>query len=321
MGKQNRKLRFIDLFCGIGGFRIAFENAGCECVWSCDWDRFSQLTYAANFGDIPHGDIRSIPIASIPKHDILCAGFPCQPFSIAGVSKKLSLGRKHGFQDEKQGNLFFSIADILDFHQPQAFVLENVKHLKNHDNGRTFNIINDVLTERLGYTVYYEIIDSKSVVPQHRERIFLVGFKPGRNFGFPDFNGGGPKLSSILEKKVPSKYTLSDHLWEYLQEYAKKHKSSGNGFGYGLFGKNDIARTLSARYHKDGSEILISQGLGKNPRRLTPRECARLMGFPDDFNIPVSDTQAYRQFGNSVVVPVIERIAESVTRTLKNRNG
>jgi DNA (cytosine-5)-methyltransferase 1 len=319
--QAKRKLRFIDLFCGIGGFRIAFERAGAECVFSSDWDKHSQITYEANFGEKPHGDIHSVAVADIPKHDILCAGFPCQPFSIAGVSKKLSLGRKHGFQDLKQGNLFFSIADIIDHHQPAAFVLENVKNLKNHDKGHTFDVIYRTLTEALGYTVYFKIIDAQKVVPQHRERIFIVGFKPWRYFEFPTYPPEGPKLSSILEDEVAPKYTLTDHLWKYLQDYAAKHRAAGNGFGFGLFTADDVARTLSARYHKDGAEILISQGRGKNPRRLTPRECARLMGFPKDFKIPVSDTQAYRQFGNSVVVPVVERLAASVVGCMNRPTG
>ena len=309
--------RFIDLFCGIGGFRIAFERAGGKCVFSSDYDKFSQLTYEANFGELPHGDIHGVAVADIPAHDVLCAGFPCQPFSIAGVSKKLSLGRKHGFDDVKQGNLFFSIADILDYHRPAAFVLENVKNLKGHDGGKTFDIIHRTLTEALGYTVYYKIIDAQSVVPQHRERIFIVGFREWRDFEFPSFPADGPKLGSILDPKPDPKYTLSDHLWNYLQNYAAKHRAAGNGFGFGLVTAHDIARTLSARYHKDGSEILIEQSGGRVPRRLTPRECARLMGYPDSFKIVVSDTQAYRQFGNSVVVPVVERIASAVLRTLR----
>lgn len=315
--KKLRKLRFVDIFCGIGGFRVAFERAGCECVWSCDWDVHSQKTYEANFGEKPHDDIHTVAVADIPKHDILCAGFPCQPFSIAGVSKKLSLGRKHGFDDEKQGNLFFSLAEIIDYHQPSAFVLENVKNIRGHDKGRTFDIIYRTLTEALGYKVFWKIIDAQSVVPQHRERIFIVGFKPARTFEFPIFPEKGPSIETILESKVPEKYILTDHLWQYLQNYAAKHKAAGNGFGFGLVGKNGIARTLSARYYKDGSEILISRGNGKNPRRLTPRECCRIMGFPDDFRIPVSDMQAYKQFGNSVVVPVVERIAVQILNTLK----
>lgn len=314
---QAGRYRFIDLFCGIGGFRIAFERAGARCVFSSDWDKYSQQTYAANFGETPHGDIHTIAVADIPSFDILCAGFPCQPFSIAGVSKKLSLGRKHGFEDEKQGNLFFEIANIIDFHRPAAFVLENVKNLKSHDKGRTFEIIFNTLTDALGYRVFHQIIDARSVVPQHRERIFLVGFRESRFFEFPEFPKTGPKLSNILDLEVDGKYGLTDHLWTYLQNYAKKHQAAGNGFGFGLFTGSDVARTLSARYFKDGSEILISRGPKRTPRRLTPRECCRLMGFPSDFKIPVSDTQAYRQFGNSVVVPVVERIAKSVVESLQ----
>jgi len=315
--EEKADFKFIDLFCGIGGFRLAFERAGGKCVFSSDWDKYSRQTYAANFGEEPYGDIHKIAVADIPSHDILCAGFPCQPFSIAGVSKKISLGRKHGFDDEKQGNLFFSIAEIIDYHQPAAFVLENVKNLCRHDKGRTFQIIYNTLTDALGYQVYWKVIDAKKVVPQHRERIFLVGFKPGRKFDFPEFPAEGPKLASILEPKVPEKYTLTDHLWTYLQNYAEKHRLAGNGFGFGLVTGRDSTRTLSARYHKDGSEILVSQGAKKNPRRLTPRECARLMGYPDSFKITVSDTQAYRQFGNSVVVPVVEGVAQAVIGALK----
>lgn len=315
LGKPDKPV-FIDLFCGIGGFRMAFERAGCHCAWSSDWDLHSRQTYSANFGHEPHGDIHSIAVADIPRHDILCGGFPCQPFSIAGVSKKQSLGRKHGFQDEKQGNLFFSIADILDFHRPAAFVLENVKNLKSHDKGHTFAIIRDTLTNALGYTVYDKVIDARSVVPQHRERIFIVGFREPRDFEWPQFPEHGPKLASILEPVPSEKYILTDHLWEYLQKYAAKHKAAGNGFGFGLVTPNDTTRTLSARYYKDGSEILLSRGPGRTPRRLTPRECARLMGYPDSFRIVVSDMQAYRQFGNSVVVPVIERIAKAVVKAL-----
>ncbi len=308
--------RFIDLFCGIGGFRIAFEKARARCVFSCDWDKYSRITYLANFREEPFGDIHKMAVADIPEFDILCAGFPCQPFSIAGVSKKLSLGRKHGFQDRAQGNLFFDIVDIISYHKPEAFVLENVKHLQRHDKGRTFDIIYRALTDALGYKVHYRIIDAQSLVPQHRERIFIVGFKEDRPFKFPEFPKEGPKLEKILDREVPAKYTLTDHLWKYLQDYARKHQAAGNGFGFGLVTGRDVARTLSARYYKDGSEILISQGKGRNPRRLTPRECARLMGYPEEFKIEVSDTQAYRQFGNSVVVPVIERVAVAVMDAL-----
>jgi len=311
------KLRFIDLFCGIGGFRIAFERAGCECVFSCDWDKHSQETYAANFDDVPVGDIHTVASSKIPAHDILCAGFPCQPFSIAGVSKKNSLGEAHGFAEKKQGNLFFELARIIRDRRPRAFLLENVKNLKSHDKGRTWQVIHKTLTEELDYTVYHKIIDAQSVVPQHRERIFIVGFDTARYFEFPQFPKEGPRLASILDPHPPAKYTLTDHLWEYLQKYAKKHAAKGNGFGFGLVTGASVTRTLSARYYKDGSEILVSQGAGKNPRRLTPIECAFLLGYPADFKIPVSDTQAYRQFGNSVVVPVVERLAKAIVESLQ----
>lgn len=313
----NGSHRFIDLFCGIGGFHRAFEKHGGHCVFASDWDKYSQVTYRANFPNTPLiGDITKVAVEDIPEHDVLCAGFPCQPFSLAGVSKKNSLGRKHGFEDERQGNLFFNIAAILDHHRPAAFVLENVKNLKSHDKGRTFKTIHEILTKDLGYYVSYKIIDAQSVVPQHRERIFIVGFREPRYFEWPEFPKEGPKLGEVLDDKVEDKYTLTDHLWTYLQNYARKHQEAGNGFGFGLTNKHGIARTLSARYHKDGSEILIAQGRGKNPRRLTPRECARLMGYPEKHKIIVSDTQAYRQFGNSVVVPVVERVAKAVITAL-----
>lgn len=313
--------KFVDLFCGIGGFRIAFEQAGCKCVFSSDWNEKAQDTYQANFGERPQGDIYSVADNDIPAHNILCAGFPCQPFSIAGVSKKVSLGRTHGFADEEQGNLFFKLADLIDHHRPDAFVLENVKNLKSHDKGKTFGIIWETLTKHLKYHVYQSVIDARCFVPQHRERVFLVGFREPRHFDFPELPREGPKLGSILETKVSDKYTLSDHLWKYLRNYAAKHKAAGNGFGYGLVTERDVARTLSARYYKDGSEILVSQGSHKNPRRLTPRECARLMGFPDSFHIPVSDTQAYKQFGNSVVVPVVTALAKAVVDALEKPVG
>ncbi len=313
------RFKFIDLFCGIGGFHIAFSKQGGQCVFASDWDKHAQLSYEANHGVKPVGDITQVPVAKIPAHTVLCAGFPCQPFSIAGVSKKNSLGRKHGFEDERQGNLFFNIAAILDHHRPEAFVLENVKNLRSHDKGNTFRVIMDILQNKLGYHVVEpRIIDAKPWVPQHRERIFIVGFRDEAardRFQWPKPPALGPKLEKVLQDRVPEKYTLTDHLWSYLQNYAAKHKAAGNGFGYGLVGPDDVARTLSARYYKDGSEILVRQGRGCNPRRLTPEECALLMGY-EDFNIVVSDTQAYRQFGNSVVVPVVEAIARSVSAAL-----
>lgn len=321
------KFTFIDLFAGIGGMRIAYEQSGGKCVYSSEWNKFSQKTYEANFGEIPDGDITKVYAEDIPDHDILVAGFPCQPFSIAGVSKKNSLGRATGFEDKTQGTLFFDVCRILKAKRPKAFMLENVKNLKSHDHGRTFQIILESL-EELDYQVFYDILDGQNFVPQHRERIIIIGFdrkRYGKDIPF-EFNitpvEPKPVLKDILEENVDSKYTLTDHLWEYLQNYAAKHKAAGNGFGYGMAPLDGVSRTLSARYYKDGSEVLIAQE-GKNPRRLTPRECARLQGFPDSFVIPVSDLQAYKQFGNSVVVPLMKNLAELVTDTLStldNRN-
>jgi DNA (cytosine-5)-methyltransferase 1 len=316
-----RQLTFIDLFAGIGGTRLAFEAAGCKCVFSSEWDKFAQQTYEANFGEKPHGDIHKISSAEIPDHDILVAGFPCQPFSISGITKKNALGRPHGFDDPTQGTLFFELKRIINDKRPMAFLLENVKHLKRHDQGRTFQVIMHALADELGYDVHEEVFDAIDYVPQHRERIFIVGFRKPVLFEFPHRNPvKRPKFRDILEKNVPDKYTLTDHLWNYLQAYAKKHKEKGNGFGYGLTDLDGIARTMSARYHKDGAEILIPQNSGKNPRRLTPRECAHLMGFTQlrpDFKIPVSDTQAYRQFGNSVVVPLVHDIALEIVKIIR----
>lgn len=313
------KFKFIDLFAGIGGIRLAFDEQGGKCVFSSEWDAKAQETYEANFGDKPEGDIRGISSANIPFHDILLAGFPCQPFSLAGVSKKNSLGRAHGFEDKTQGTLFFEIARILKEKQPKAFLLENVKNLRSHDKGRTYQTIMAVLKDELHYTVYDSIIDAKSFVPQHRERIYIVGFKDPIEFDFPDIPTEGPILRSILQAEVESKYTLTDNLWTYLQNYAAKHKALGNGFGFGLANLDSYSRTLSARYYKDGSEILIPQKEGGNPRRLTPHECAKLQGFPETFKIVVSDTAAYKQFGNSVSVPVLRAIAKNMVKALKHK--
>ena len=334
--------RFIDLFAGIGGLRRGFEPLGGECVFTSEWNKYAQQTYKANYAcnhEIA-GDITAIPTEVIPSHDLLLAGFPCQPFSIAGVSKKKALNQPHGFRCEAQGTLFFDVARIIEANRPRIFVLENVKNLVSHDKGRTFKIIYRTLTEELGYQVCWKVLDARAWVPQHRERIFIVGFDESNNFTFDDFEcpdvSSGPRLSSILHPedysepaespytsgrkgKVSAKYTLSDHLWGYLQAYAKKHRAAGNGFGFGLVSPEDVSRTLSARYYKDGSEILIRQKR-KNPRRLTPRECARLMGFDrpkeSHFKIPVSDTQAYRQFGNAVAVPCVEALAVHIAPRL-----
>ncbi|NCR39376.1 MAG: DNA (cytosine-5-)-methyltransferase [Microcystis aeruginosa W13-11] len=310
-------VKFIDLFAGIGGFRIAFENLGCQCVFSSEWNKFSRKTYEANFNDSPEGDISLIPDLTIPDHDILTAGFPCQPFSIAGVTKHNALGTRHGFDHPTQGTLFFEVVRIIREKKPKAFILENVKNLQSHDRGKTFEVIKNTLSDDLNYHIYYQVIDARSLVPQNRKRIFIVGFEKPSRFMFPEIPDIHPKIKDILEQEVDSKYTLTDHLWDYLQKYADKHKEKGNGFGYGLVNLEGIARTLSARYYKDGSEILIPQQ-GKNPRRLTPRECARLMGFPEKFIIPVSDNQAYKQFGNAVVPPVVEAIGREILLSLNN---
>ncbi|OAN41253.1 DNA cytosine methyltransferase [Chloroflexus islandicus] len=314
---MDKTITFIDLFAGIGGIRLAFERAGATCVFSSEWDKMACRTYEANFGERPAGDITQIPAEDIPDHDILTAGFPCQPFSIAGVTKHNALGNAHGFAHTTQGTLFFDVARIIERKRPRAFLLENVKNLISHDRGKTFRIIYETLTEELGYFVYYKVIDARFLVPQHRERIYIVGFSDPIAFEFPTIHDQKPKLRDILEADVDPKYTLTDHLWSYLQQYAEKHRSKGNGFGFGLADLNQVTRTLSARYYKDGSEILIPQE-GKNPRRLTPRECARLMGFPESFKIVCSDTSAYRQFGNSVVVPVVELIAKEMIKALHN---
>jgi DNA (cytosine-5)-methyltransferase 1 len=342
---STKKFTFIDLFAGIGGLRRGFEPLGGKCIFTSEWNQYSQITYAANYDmeDNIAGDITKINADAIPSHDLLLAGFPCQPFSIAGVTKKNALHQPHGFRNEAQGTLFFDVARILEYHRPKAFLLENVKNLVNHDQGKTFQVILNTLEKELGYHVSYKIIDAKSWVPQHRERILIAGLRDTADFNLNNIEIpdplSGPTLSSILHPedgseiitegnkryldgisgKVKDKYTLSSHLWNYLQEYARKHREKGNGFGYGLFGPEDIARTLSARYYKDGSEILIKRTDGI-PRRLTPRECARLMGFDEkgnkEFVIPVSDTQAYRQFGNAVVVPVIRTVAQYMLRWL-----
>ncbi|MGH8191408.1 MAG: DNA (cytosine-5-)-methyltransferase [Rhodanobacteraceae bacterium] len=330
---------FIDLFAGIGGIRIGFQKQGGRCVFTSEWNPWAQKTYLANFPEATHtfaGDITQVDERDLPDHDVLLAGFPCQPFSIAGVSKKNALGHKHGFADEAQGTLFFDVARIIKAKQPKAFLLENVKNLKSHDQGNTFRVIERTLEKDLGYKIHVKVIDGQCFVPQHRERILIVGFREETDFTWDDLQlpKQGPRLASILHPqdgsqpaeppytegprgKVNPKYTLTAHLWQYLQDYAAKHRAAGNGFGFGLVDGESVARTLSARYYKDGSEILVSQGNRKRPRRLTPRECARLMGFPDTFKIPVSDTQAYQLFAHAAVVPMIEAVAKCVIPKLR----
>jgi|SRR6185437_133302 len=314
---EKPKFKFIDLFAGIGGIRLAYQQLGGKCVFTSEWNNYAKMTYEANFAKVPFGDITQFNESEIPDHDVLVAGFPCQPFSIAGVSKKNALGRAHGFLDETQGTLFFDVARIIQHRRPKAFMLENVKNLISHDRGNTFTVIKNTLKE-LHYSLHAEVLDGKHFVPQHRERIIIVGFDSRvfdgkEEFRFPPLPEPSKKIRDILEDKVDPKYTLTDKLWDYLQKYANKHKEKGNGFGFGLVDLDGITRTISARYYKDGSEILIPQN-GKNPRRLTPRECARLQGFPDEFVIPVSDTQGYKQFGNSVTVPLIHAVGKNLVK-------
>ena len=333
--KKNRCFTFVDLFAGIGGVRLGFEAQGGHCVFTSEWNTFSQKTYFANFlQDDQHifvGDITQVDENDVPDHDVLLAGFPCQPFSIAGVSKKNALGRPHGFECTTQGTLFFDVARIIAAKQPKAFMLENVKNLLSHDKGNTFKRILETLRDEFGYDVHYKVIDGQRFVPQHRERIIIIGFRDKTDFLWNALRipTESPRLASILHPQdgsekpeepytigkqatVNPKYTLTPKLWAYLQAYAEKHRAAGNGFGFGLVTGDSVARTLSARYYKDGSEILVSQGEGKRPRRLTPRECARLMGFPDSFKIPVSDTQAYRQFSLAAVVPMMMEVAQTM---------
>ena len=378
---------FVDLFAGIGGTRLGFENTGGRCVLTVERDKYARQTYERNFistadhqfvGDIhtitrrnpepDHaGEVRPASVteirAAVPDHDVLLAGFPCQPFSIAGVSKKNSLGRAHGFLDETQGTLFFDLARIIQAKRPAAFLLENVRNLVSHDQGRTFETIQRVLRDELEYEIRWRVVSARHWVPQRRQRILIVGFDRKRTRGhsafefdetcpewMPDRNSGSklqttlfsvsdsphqpseykfPTMRDVLHPEngteateapytagrraiVDSRYTLSNHLWKYLQNYRDRHREAGNGFGFGLVGPDAVARTLSARYYKDGAEILVDRGPDQPPRRLTPRECARLMGFPDSFQIPVSDSQAYKQFGNSIVVPMVEAIARAM---------
>lgn len=337
---MRNEFKFIDLYAGIGGIRFAFEAVGGKCVFSSEWNKYSQITYKALHGETPHGDITHIAPEDIPHHDILTAGFPCQPFSLAGVSKKNSLGRSHGFEDATQGTEFFKLKEILRIHEPDAFLLENVKNLKSHDKKRTFSIIEETL-DKLGYDITHKVIDSAYWVPQHRERIYIIGFR--KEFGvkerLQDIFPVNPsqrllELRDILESeediksKYGDKYTVTKGTWEALKRHKENHLSKGNGFGYGVITApfNDkVTRTLSARYYKDGAEILISQGDKKRPRRLTPLEVYRLQGFPQKFEHlfkskefqPVSDAQVYKQFGNSVTVPVITALAENILDLLK----
>ena len=305
---KKSNLKMIDLFAGIGGIRLGFESIGADCVFTSEWDSFAQKTYEANFNEIPYGDITKIRPEQIPSFDILIGGFPCQPFSQAG--KKLGLA-------DTRGTLFFDIAKIIEYHRPTVVFLENVKRFRSHDGGNTFQTVKGVL-EELGYEVYAEVLNAKHFgVPQNRERIYIIAFLGKTKFTFPKISGIETRLGDILEKKVDPKYTLSDKLWAGHERRKKEHADKGYGFGYSLFNKNSkYVSTISARYYKDGSEILVEQK-NRNPRKLTPREAARLQGFTDDFIIPVSDNQAYKQFGNSVAVPVIKALAKEIEKSLK----
>jgi len=307
----NAKFKFIDLFAGIGGIRLGFQKVfgnKASFVFSSEIDKYAQKTYYENFKDLPQGDITQINENEIPKFDILLAGFPCQPFSNAGLKK--------GFNDTR-GTLFFDIARIVKYHKPQVVFLENVKGFKNHDKGNTFKVVKNTL-EEMGYKVYAEVLNAKDFgVPQNRERIYIVAFlNKNVTFEFPKGVKKNTKLGDILLDIVDEKYTISDRLWAGHQRRKKEHKAKGNGFGYSIFNHDSAyTSTISARYYKDGSEILIAQK-GKNPRKITPREAARLQGFPEEFKIPVSDTQSYKQFGNSVAVPVIEAIAKNILKVI-----
>jgi DNA (cytosine-5)-methyltransferase 1 len=303
--------RFIDLFAGIGGIRLPFDELGAKCVFSSEWDKHSQQTYMNNFGDLPFGDITEIEASQIPSFDILLAGFPCQPFSNAG--------HKKGFEDVR-GTLFFDICRIVEFHQPEVLLLENVKGFKNHDKGNTFRVVKSHL-EALGYCVYSQVLNSKDFgLPQNRERIYIVAFRSEVFFKFPLPPQQKTCLGDILEEAVCEKYTLSDTLWEGHQRRKREHLAKGNGFGYSLFfPESTYTSTISARYYKDGSEILVAQD-GKNPRKLTPREAARLQGFPETYKVSDSKVQAYKQFGNSVSVPVIRALAKEIAIALEGQN-
>lgn len=313
----NEKFDFIDLFAGIGGIRIPFQELGGKCVFTSEWDKFAQKTYRINFGEQPAGDITQINEEEIPHFDILLGGFPCQPFSQAGLKK--------GFADTR-GTLFFEIERIINYHRPKAFLLENVKQLKGHNKGRTLAVILNHL-EAMNYYVKYDVLRAGDFgVPQNRERIYIVGISKDHfdlpddfDFKFPVATHEKTRVGNILELEVDEKYTISDALWEGHKRRKKEHVEKGNGFGYSLFNaESEYTNTISARYYKDGSEILIDQGENRNPRKLTPRECARLQGFPEKFIIPVSDTQAYKQFGNSVAVPVIRAVAKRIIDTIAN---
>lgn len=310
------KFRFIDLFAGIGGVRLGFQAHGGACVFSSEFDKSAQNTYKANHGELPFGDITKISERDIPEHDILLAGFPCQPFSHAGVSARNSIGKSHGFLCDVQGTLFFDVLRVIEEKQPKVVFLENVRNIERHDKGNTFQIIKESIL-KLGYSFDYKIIDSSSIVPQRRVRCYMVCFRNDlvSHFDFPEILGDPLPLKSILEESVDDIYTISDRLWNGHIERTKRNISRGVGFSAHLADLNKPSNTIVARYGKDGKECLIPQD-EKNPRMLTPRECARLQGFPEEFCLPKARTPAYKQFGNSVVVPLISKIAEKITKEI-----
>ena len=317
---EQPQFSFIDLFAGIGGFRLAMQKNGGKCVFSSEWDKHAKKTYMANFGEVPFGDIRDIDEKSIPDHDVLCAGFPCQPFSLAGVSARNSINTEHGFSCKTQGTLFFDIARIVAEKRPKIVLLENVKNLIRHDKGKTFKIIKHTMKE-LGYSFSHSLTDASSLVPQKRIRCYMVCLRDTeKKFDFPLIDGEAIPLKSILEKNVDEKFTISNKLWAGHQRRTKNNLARGTGFTAFCADIEKPSHTIVARYGKDGKECLIPQK-GQNPRMLTPRECARLQGFPEKFIIPVAKTSAYKQFGNSVAVPVVSRIGEKIFKTLEQMNS
>lgn len=329
---NNPQFTFIDLFAGIGGFRQAMQSVGGKCVFSSEWDKYAKQTYAYNYGEIPYGDIQKIKAEWIPDHDVLCGGFPCQPFSLAGVSKKNSMGRKHGFNDETQGTLFFDVARIIKEKRPKAFFLENVKNLLTHDKKKTFEVIRRTLEDELGYVVNWKIVDAAKWVPQHRERIYMVGYDPNQIEGIsvdditipekPNAGYRSPQLNKIIESDYDPKYMLGPGTWATLVRHKAHHAAKGNGFGYGILKqpipKDAVTRTISARYHKDGAEVLIETA-DVRPRRLSIKEAQQLQGYdPKRFTFPVSDCQAYRQIGNSVCVPAVTAVAREIAKKLSS---
>lgn len=323
---DNPKFTFVDLFAGIGGFRLALQRQGGLGVFSSEWDKGAQKTYLENYGEHPFGDITAITNEKIddatlnqlvPDHDVLAAGFPCQPFSHAGVSARNSVGKDHGFKCDTQGTLFFDVMRISVVKKPQVLFLENVRNIEGHDKGLTFNVIKNSI-EEIGYEFKYSIIDASPLVPQRRVRCYMVCFRKDLeiDFKFPDINGEPLALKSILEKNVPEKYTISDRLWAGHINRTKRNLERGTGFTAHLANLDRPSNTIVARYGKDGKECLVPQG-NNNPRLLTPRECARLQGFPEEFKISAARTPAYKQFGNSVAVPVIEEISKNIVKELR----